>query len=442
MLEYLIDDEYVCSGDRIAVAVSGGADSMLLLWALLDKQKKVDFFMKVIHVNHNLRGAESDGDSKFVQDFCAKKKIPCEIVSVSVLEKKSESKTTLEETARNLRYDAIFKVMKNDKLDKLFLAHHKNDQAETVLMHIFRGSGIGGAVGMTNSNKIIRPLLSLSKSEILQLAKEHGIKFVTDSTNLKNDTARNYLRNVIIPEIEKIYPNAVGSIYEFSKKCEAVQRYIEKLADNGSVISDDGGVLVKGEAFDGESFVVRERIKSAFFSLGVLSDIEEKHYKSILALMQLQVGSKVDLPHGVVARKTYQGIRLFKAKSKRKSDTDYPFVVGSFVFDDFMKIEAEIIPAEKVVYGDGNLYADLSKIPINSVWRLKKAGDMFSKLGSGSKKLSDYFTDKKIDCDARATLPVLATDSAVLVVAENDISEKVKIDGDTEQIVKIKFTRV
>ena len=154
MFEYLIEDRFVKKEDRIAVGVSGGADSMLLLWALIDKQKQVGFYFEVVNVNHHIRGASSDRDSKFVEDFCKKHKVDYKIVDVDVKKMKAEQRCTLEESARIARHDVFNSIMKEDKLNKLFLAHHKNDQAETILMHIFRGSGISGAVGIKNTDKI------------------------------------------------------------------------------------------------------------------------------------------------------------------------------------------------------------------------------------------------------------------------------------------------
>lgn len=439
MLEYLISDEIVCQDDRIAVGVSGGADSMLLLWALIDKQKQTGYHLEVIHVNHNLRGKESDGDAEFVKTFCEKKKVPYKIISVDVQAKKNKEKTTLEETARDLRYKAIYDTMKSDKLNKLFLAHHKNDQVESVLMHLFRGSGISGMCGMMKSESIYRPLLELDKNQILKLVADHGIKFVVDSSNLKNDTSRNYLRNIVLPEIEKIYPGVFDAVYEFSKKCNLVQKYIEKLANNGTFVRENDYILLKGDAFEGESFVVHERIKMSFEMLGILSDIEEKHYNLIASLMDCQVGSTLDMPHQIKAKRTYQGIKLYKHKNENAIELNYPFLIGEIEFAGFGKIITELVERDSVVYGDGSLYADMSKIPIGAIWRNRQIGDTFSKLGTGSKKLNDYFTDKKIDSDKRSSLPVLATNNSILVVAENDISEGVKIDGETEQIVKIKF---
>lgn len=441
MLEFLIDDNMVSSSDGIAVGVSGGADSMLLLWALMDKQKQVGFDLEVINVNHHIRGEESDRDSAFVKKFCEKKKIPCAVFDVDAKSSKKENKLGLEEAARNLRYEIFAKEMKDKNLNKLFLAHHKNDQAETILMHIFRGSGISGACGMSNSSNIYRPLIGYTKKEILDMCNEYGVKFVNDSTNEINDTSRNYIRNVILPEIEKIYPSAVNNIYEFGEKCKEVNDYIVSKIDNGKIVNGNSFVLLKDSACENESFIVREYIKKVFAELGIYSDIEAKHYEMICGLIKAEVNKQIDLPHKIIAKRTYDGIKFFRNSHKNELTKEYEFVVGEINFEGYGKITTSFVSPEEVEYGDGSLYADYDKISNSAVWRIRKLGDMFSKLGTGTKKLNDYYTDKKIDIETRDSLPILCIDSQVLVVAENDISENVKIDGDTEQIVKISFSK-
>lgn len=441
MLEFLIKDEMVNSSDGIAVGVSGGADSMLLLWALIDKQKEVGFDLEVINVNHHIRGEESDRDSEFVKSFCESKGIPCVVADVDVLKTKKENKLGLEESARNLRYEIFEKEMKNRNLNKLFLAHHKNDQAETILMHIFRGSGISGACGMGESSKIIRPLIKYTKTEILDMCREHGVKFVEDSTNKENNTSRNCIRNIILPEIEKIYPNAVNSIYEFGEKCKEINKYILSKIDENLFVQTKDFLTIKDSAFQNESFIVREYIKIAFEKLSIYSDIEAKHYALIFDLHDAEVNKQINLPHSVVAKRTYEGIKFCKQKRNNINKKEYDFVIGDVLFDGYGKITATFVNPEDVEYGDGSLYADYNKISNKSIWRIRKLGDMFAKLGSGTKKLNDYFTDKKIDTAVRDYLPVLCNENRVLIVAENDISENIKIDGETEQIVKITFNK-
>ena len=441
MFENLVDDRFVLKDDRIAVGVSGGADSMLLLWALLDKQKQIGFDLHVIHVNHHLRGAESDRDSKFVADFCKKKKIKCSICDVDVKKMKTEEKKTIEETARVARYDEFKKVMKKENLNKLFLAHHKNDQAETILMHIFRGSGIDGACGIKENDKIFRPLLNLTKAQILEIAKDYGIRFVEDSTNFETDCARNYLRNKIIPEIEKVYPSAVDALYQFGKICSQAQKMIEMKVNQNLIFVSKEGVTIKASAFDAEPLVVREYIKQAFNHLQVFSDIEQKHYELICDLNKKDVNKEISLPHNVVARKTYEGIKLEKAKKRTIQNAEFEFALGELDFFGEGTIFAKIVSSDEVVYEQGVIYADYNKISSGAVWRTRRSNDKFAKLGTGTKKLNDYFTDKKIDISKRDQIPVLAKGNTIYVVAGYDVGENVKIDGTTDQIVKIEFSQ-
>lgn len=441
MLEYLIKDEMVESTDRIAVGVSGGADSMLLLWALLDKQKQTGFYMKVVHVNHNLRGKASDSDSDFVEEFCKKKKIPYEIVSVNVEKLKSDNKFTLEEAARSARYNAIYDVMKKDKLNKLFLAHHKNDQAETVLMHILRGSGLSGACGMRENQKIFRPLLAFKKSEIEKLVGESGIKFVEDASNSDNRYTRNFIRNSVLPEIEKVYPGAVDSICAFSDKCLEVQKFVEKQIDTSLLEKIADGVLIYARAFECENFITRQYLKLAFDEMGIFADIEEKHYKLLVELIDSEVNTAIDLPHNILARHTYEGIKLMKKSKVKENAQGLQFIVGKLEFAGYGEILTEEVSPYDVVYGDGSLYVDYNKLPSDCEWRLRKVGDQFTMLGTGTKSLSDYFTDEKVDFDLRDKIPVLASKDKVLVIADRDISEHIKVDGTTDTIIKISFNK-
>lgn len=441
MFEKFIDDKLVCKDDRIAVGVSGGADSMLLLWSLLDKQKQVGFYLEVVNVNHKLRGEDSDRDSLFVSEFCKKRKIPSKIVEIDVKKLKNDKKMTLEESARVARYDIFKKVMKEDKLNKLFLAHHKNDQAETILMHIFRGSGVGGAAGIKNTETIIRPFLGLTKSEILKIAKEYNIEFVEDKTNNDNDYSRNYVRNVVLPEIEKVYPSAVKSIAEFGKKCEEIQSFIESLVDKNLLEIKKDETLLKQEIFEQKLFIVNEYLKLAFNHLGVFSDIEAKHIKLICDLSSAGVNKEICLPHGLFAKKSYMGVKVFK-KNKKSNHECFEFVKnGEIEFNEEFKIITKVVLPDEVVYGEG-LYVDANKISTDAVWRTRKIGDKFAKIGTGSKKFNDYLTNSKIDYELRDKLPVLAAGESVLVFAGGDVSENVKLDGNTDEIVKIVFERL
>lgn len=439
MLSELIDEKYIKSGDRIAIGVSGGADSMLLLTALIQKQKEVNFYLKAIHVNHQLRDEESNRDSEFVRVFCEKNNIDYTIIDVDVKSLRIAQKRGLEESARIARYDAIFEQMKKDNLSKLFMAHHANDQAETILMHIFRGAGISGASGIRSNALIVRPFMGIKKDEILRLCRDNNISYVTDSTNLENAYTRNYIRNVVIPDIEKVYPSAVDMICAFGERCNEIQTFIESQIEEGLVIERNHSVLVKERAFKSISFVLREYLKLAFEKLKVYFDIELKHYKMLENLLNLPVNSMMDFPHGVTAKRVYEGIALYKKTDKKHALEEHQFCIGEIKIEGYGSIITKIIDSEEVVYGDGSLYVDYYKIPVDAVWRSRKQGDCFAKLGCGTKKLNDYLTDRKIESNDRDIIPILAKNETVYVVGNCEISEKVKIDSGTEKIAKITF---
>ena len=243
----------------------------------------------------------------------------------------------------------------------------------------------------------------------------------------------------MFPEIVKVYPNAIDAIYEFGKKCKEVQNFIEKSVNNDLFDENDEFLLIKNQSFENESFLIREHIKCAFEKLGIYSDIEAKHYKLIYLLAKGEVNKSLDLPHSIVAKKVHAGVKFIKKKKSKNEPVEYEFDLGEIDFAGYGKIKTSIVNAEDVVYGEGALFVDQVKVSTDAVWRTRRLGDMFAKLGTGTKKLNDYFTDKKIGVDERDALPVLAVGDKILVIAENDVSEYVKLDGNTEQIVKIEF---
>lgn len=441
MLSKYINSNLLNSSDRIAVGVSGGADSMLLLMALLEKQKEIGFYLKAVHINHHLRGLESDRDSEFVRSFCENHSIDYVICDVDVNELRTLKKKGVEESARIARFDAIFNEMKLEKLNKLFLAHHANDQAETILMHIFRGAGISGASGIRANELIYRPFMNLKKSEILEICKENNIEYITDSTNAENIYTRNYMRNVVIPAIEKVYPNAVEMICSFGERCDEIQTFIESQLDMGLIVQRKDSVLVREEVFKSLKFVLREYLKVSFQKIGIYSDIEQKHYEMLEQLVHLPVNSMMNFPHGAVAKRVYEGIALYKRHAKKIALSEHQFCEGVTVLEGYGQVKVEIVDSEDVIYGDGSLYVDYYKIPVSAVWRCRKKGDVFAKLGSGTKKLNDYLTDKKIEANDRDYIPILANNNIVFVVGNIEISEYVKIDKSTDKIARITLTQ-
>ena len=211
------------------------------------------------------------------------------------------------------------------------------------------------------------------------------------------------------------------------------------LVDESLIEEKKNEIILNQSIFEQKIFIAREYLKKAFEKLGVFADIESKHIAMIFELSKAEVNKEVCLPHNLIAKKTYGGIKILKQSGKKDEKLEYEFVKnGEIVFGNYFKIITTVVKADEVVYGEG-LFVDVNKISTNAVWRTRRLGDRFSKIGTGSKKLNDYLTNSKVDYELRDRLPILAVDKNVLVILGDDVSENVKIDASTDEIVKINF---
>ena len=238
----------ISPGDRVIAGVSGGADSVCLLRALAGYREQVPFTLFVVHVEHGIRGAESLADAAFVKGLCEALAVPFYMEAVDVTAYAREHRMTVEEAGRSVRYDCFEKLRKELGAEKIAVAHNQNDQAETVLWNLVRGSGLKGLGGIRPvRDRIIRPLLFLGRPEIETILKDLGQPWRTDRTNLENDYTRNRLRREILPQLEKnLNHQALQHIAQAAIRLQEAQQYIEKQAEKsarGSIeIRKDGSV--------------------------------------------------------------------------------------------------------------------------------------------------------------------------------------------------------
>ena len=344
------------------------------------------------------------------------------------MKKAEEEKLSVEQSARILRYECFFDALKNGKCTKVATAHHLDDNTESVLFNLFRGTGVKGATGIEKNfeDKIIRPFLSVSKQEIEEYAKENAIPFVTDKTNFCCDYTRNALRLKVIPEIKKLFPKMQESIERFSDILKEENDFLDQESKKVLTILDGKAKIT----IPCHRAIFSRATVMALKSLGIIKDYEKIHVDDAYSLCEKQNGCSINLKNGVIAVKEYDGIVFYKSKDIDK--TEHPFSLGEHKLGNF-SVCIKDFPCPKNL--KGGLYGDLDKIPKTAVIRTRKDGDCFTKFGGGTKSLGDYLTDKKIPIRERENLPLIADGNQVLVIFGVAVSDKIKIDNQTTKFL-------
>ena len=415
-------------GEVIGVGVSGGSDSMALLVYLAQHAHDMDIEVVAIHVDHGIR-ENSFMDADFVKEKAKELGVRFYKFRVDAPKIAENKNVSLETAARDARYGVFNALVKKGVVDKIALAHHELDQAETILMHIFRGSGVAGAKGMEpiRDGVYIRPMLTTSKQEIADYIKENQIEFVDDYTNADTTYNRNFVRNVLMKQIVERWPNAVSAIANFGQCVAEDDEFISSQIFSDAVLFEDKLVRIPSSYFVYPNSIVSRIIFKAVKGIGITKDIERKHIEAIKDLaLNGQNGARLSLPFDAVAFKEYDYITISN-RQKTVATLNQPFKCGEFDVPNFgticVKRVKDFSPKPNV------LYVDYRKVPKTAVWRFKQEGDVFTKFGGGSKKLKSYLIDKKVPLRERANLPVLADGNEILVIAGLEISNKVKLDG-------------
>ena len=284
--------------DKIVAAVSGGPDSI----SLLDILYKLNYNICVAHVNHGLR-ENAIIDQKFVEDFCNKRNIPCFVKQIKLKELKD--KMTLEEAGRKERYDFFYEVMKSQKCNKIATAHNSNDNAETVIMNIIRGSGVSGLKGIEPiRDNVIRPLIEITRKEIEAYCKENELNPRHDESNDEDIYTRNKVRLKVIPYIEEnINSNVVNNINRLSSIVLEEEKYIEKEAEKAYneclIASEENRNVYNLKKFNSLDIVIKKRLIKKFIInlLGNAKDIEKIHIDDIVKLCDKNIGGKFLMPN-------------------------------------------------------------------------------------------------------------------------------------------------
>lgn len=437
-------DMHAFSGKKICVAVSGGVDSVTLLHCLENRAKSVGFTLCAVHCEHGIRGEESREDMRFVQELCARMGLELFLFSEDCLARAEREKQSLETAARNFRYESFSSLVAEGKADFIATAHHKNDEAETVLFRIARGASLTGARGMQEQNGwLIRPFLSWTRAEIENYAWEHELEFRVDSTNADTEFTRNRLRTEILPRLEDAVAGAIDNISRFAARAAEDDELLYEYAQ---------ALLTERMGEDGKEFVVtfsekkplfRRACLTALKGLGLEKDYTAVHLESAFDLQKKERGARCILPKGLEAVKAENGI-LFRRERKDircKLPESQPFTKDGFDGGRY-----EVILSQEPLKEDGTwrvLRADGDKIPFSAVFRFRAEGDEILQFGGGTKSLKKFFNERKIPVEERAYLPLIAEQNGeeVYAVCGVEISEKIKVDENTKTVLYIGVRR-
>ena len=424
-------------GDIVGVACSGGTDSMSLLHYLNSVKENLKISIIAVTIDHGIR-ENSAKDVEFVESYCTKNNIKVLKFSGKVPELAEKKRLTIEQAAREYRYSVFANLLAKKTVTKMALGHHMQDQAETILLNIFRGAGLLGASGMelVRDGVYVRPLLKTQKSEIMAYINANEIPYVEDETNFSNDYARNYIRNQIMPLVRNKWKNADQTITNFGEICKKDNDYIdETISDDGLVLENANTISIPVTYFVYPEPAINRIILKAIKQIGVKTDFENRHLELIINFaLTGENGATVNLPNKVIAIKEYNFLTITN-KNFTPKPKQWKFAVGKTDITGFGVLEIKKLIKAQV--GDYDHVGDAKKLPKDVVWRYRQDGDTFEKFGGGTKNLSEYLTDKKIPRRLRTYLPVLASGKEVFVIAGVEISNKVKTEETTKAIYGI-----
>ncbi len=443
---FIFAHNLISSGDTVLTGVSGGPDSMALLFVLSSLTKELDFSIIACYVDHKLR-PESKEEAVFVSNIAKRLNLPFILKELDLKAMKREG--SLEELARKARYMALEEARIESNGNKIAVAHHLDDHIETVLMRIIRGTSIKGLRGIPIKNgNIIRPLRCVWRKEILDFCSKNGISYVIDSSNLSTTFTRNKIRLELLPILTGYNPKVKEAILRISEQAEEFDQFL-------SYIEED--IIERYKVSPKEFYIpirdiniipnlLRKRIfmKILVYISPKPGDVREESYKMISSLLENSTGKKLNLPGGAIAYRDAEGIRILKEELGPLPIYELN-VPGVTIIDRLKKkVHTEVITDKgsiKEVPRSSNLYTfylDFDKIKLPIYLRSPKEGERFSPLGLGgkSKKLQDIMVDRKIPREYRVLYPVIVDSSGEIVcIPEYTISEKVKVDGNTRRIL-------
>ena len=404
-------ESLVENGDRIVVGFSGGPDSVFLVEMLFKLREKIDFDIVLVHVNHLLRGEEAQRDEDFSINYGKSKGLKVFARKINITSLGKEKGLSLEEAGREARYSFYKEVLEKSNSNKIALAHNKDDQIETFMFRLTRGTGLSGLEGIaTKRDRYIRPISEIYKSEIVNYLDENNISYCIDSTNLENEFTRNSIRIDLIPFIEKRYnPKFKDKIFSLIEEIRDINIFIEKEIEQFSY----------NETINIESILkfpksIRGKILSKYlYKYGL--EVNRKKISLIESILEKGGSQEISLDSQYILKKEYNILKIQKINLIKNNIEEVTFTIPNKI-----KYGDYIIEAEYVERGEQNkncFYTNL-KLGDTLIVRGRKDGDKIIPTGmKGEKKLKEIFINEKIGKEKRDSIPLIVHNDNIVWIA-------------------------
>lgn len=410
--------------DHIIVGVSGGADSICLLHFLYSIKDKFNLKITAVHINHCMRGEESDEDNKFVVDFCNNINIPIKVFSFDIYKKSKEENISNEEAGRKYRYYAFNKVLQDYNATKIAVAHNKDDNAETIIMRFFRGTGIKGLSGISyKRDNIIRPILDCLRLDIEEYCNRHNLLYRNDSTNSMDIYTRNKIRLNVLPNIKKDFnPNIIDTLSNMALNFSEENKFLENLTkdalNNCLIEKNSDKIILNIDNLKIIDIVLQKRLLRLCLSSfnKQLYNISYEHINMIISILEKQTGKKINLPNNLYVYKQYNNLIIGKNIVSDKKEINYNYKIELEKQLYIKELNKNILLSKNIINISTKGYTislNYDKIKNSLFIRQRVAGDKIY-INNMTKKVKNIFIDLKIPSNERNLYPILLCEDKVI----------------------------
>jgi len=460
VLHFIQEHQLISSQHKLLVAVSGGPDSVCLLCILDELHEKLGAKLHVAHLNHQLRGVDSQADAQYVSELARRLDVPATIEQRDVKAFQVQQRISLEEAAREVRYTFLAQVVKSIGADRVAVGHTFDDHIETILMHLIRGTGTRGLRGLQptsrwqssdNSLTVVRPLLSVSRQETVSYCCHHQLMPRTDASNLSLSPLRNRIRHQLLPLLQSYNPRVTDALLRTGRIASDELAFLdEETARVWSELTqeEEGTIILDKEGFLGLPTALQRHLLRVSIEklLGNLKDIETRHIEEIMNVLTKPAGKRLSLPGGLNFFIEYD---RYLIGSESAVLSPFPVLRNEFQLklpgETLLSgwcVEADIISRGQMMEkgDDYTAYLDYDKTGDKLIVRPRQRGDRFQPLGmSQPKKLGEFMIDAKIPRAWRQRIPIVCSPNQILWVVGWRIDDRIKVTDNTRQVLCLRF---